>query len=493
MSLKDKLKQRASSASSSDLSLQDLPFAFKTELETICRKERINNLFSGLHKEQFVFIGLTPGNRFAFLSFYPRMGGYLSFRDIEMILDRSGIVHGTDLTRLNRYANHQEFTKSFVHILIASGPAVVAGKSGYLELLKRPYNSSNKPDLETFDPVGPEDEIGVVHPPVKGQSGMTVLGEEIPPPAIQFADFRTNNFIKSITTEERTVLISTTKGYLSRYNQELSIYPELVLNEDLTVHRGNLIFDSDVLVKGNTQENVTMNIGGNLTIEGTVRQTQILVDGNLIIHKGIFGKAETNVHVGGTMQCRYINEVNVDVEGNIHVEKEILNSHTWTRSRLASARCVIVGGTVFAHHGLDASHLGSEMGLKTLVVVGLDKREYRIEHQLLPKINDLKERLGKAEIMYPKATSQNKETLESHILDLKGEIESRENEIENFKRNMLEQDHSAQVCLDKGVYPGVTIMIGDQERHIMERIEGRVTILRDGDNIKVQKGNVPST
>ena len=492
MSLKDKLKQRAANAPSSDLFLQDLPFAFKTELETVCRKERINSIYNGLHKEQFVFVGLTPGNRHAFLTFDPRMGGFLSFRDVEMLLDRIGIIHGIDLTNLNRYSNNQELTKSFVHVLIASGTSVKAGKSGYIELLKRPYNSSNKPDLETFDQVAPEDEIAIAHPPVKGQPGMTVLGEEVSPPAIQLADFRTNNLIKTITTEEKTVLMSMSKGYLSRYNQELSIYPELVLNEDLTVHRGNLIFDSDVLVKGNTQENVTLNIGGNLTIEGTVSQTQIHVDGDLTIHKGIFGKSETNLYVGGTMRCRYINEVNLEAEGNVHVEKEILNSHTWTRSRLASARCVIVGGTVFAHRGIDASHLGSELGLKTLIVVGLDKREYQIEHKLLPEITDLKERLEKAEIMYPKATSQNKETLENHIMDLKGEIKSREYEIENFKRAMLEQDHSAQVCLEKGVFPGVTIMIGDRECRIMERIEGRVTILRDGDNIKIQKGKLPS-
>jgi uncharacterized protein (DUF342 family) len=169
------------------------------------------------------------------------------------------------------------------------------------------------------------------------------------------------------------------------------------------------------------------------------------------------------------------------------IEKEILNSQTWTHSRLSSPRSTIVGGALFAQKGIQCANIGSDLGLKTLIVAGLDKREYKIKHQLIPEIEDLKERLQKAEEIYPKATAQNKEALENHILDLKGEIESRETEIEHHQRNMHPQDHKSVIEVDKAIYPGITFMIGEAELLIMEKMSGPLKIVREGDKLNIER------
>jgi uncharacterized protein len=489
MNLKDKLNQRAAVSKTGDITQQDLPTDFRSRLQAFIKQERLITLHSGLFRDHYVFIGTTPGNRNAYMSVYLRQNGHIELEHLEMLLDQSGIVFGLQWEGLRNYCENKEVVKSFFNVAVAKGTAVTPGKSGHIELLKRPYNSTIKPDLENFDQVGPEEEIAIIHPPIRGIPGMSVMGEEIPAPAIQLADYRSNSSIKTVTSGDQTVLISTLQGYLSRYNQELSVHSELVLNEDITIHRGNLIYSSDVTLNGNISENVSLNIGGNLSIMGMVSQSHLAVDGNLLIDKGVFGKGECKISVGKNLNCRYLNEVELDCEGNICIEKEIFNSQIWTRTKCASPRAIIIGGSVFAHHGLDCLSLGSELGLKTLVTVGLDKREYRIEHELLPKIAELKEQLARAEEVFPKASSNTKESLLKHISELKNEIESRESEIAHFKEKMLEQDHTANISIKETLFPGVTVMVGNKDYTILEKLEGPLTVCREGDEIRFKKGS----
>ena len=488
MSLKDKLQHRAASNKMSDISQQDLPTESRNRLQAFIKQERLITLYSGLCRDHFVFLGASPGHRNAYASVYLRQNGRLELESLEMLLDQCGIVFGIFWEGLRNFCEAREITKSFFNVPVAKGTAVTPGKSGHIELLKRPYNSSIKPDLENFDQVGVEEEIAIIHPPIRGIPGMSVLGEEIPAPAIQLADYRTNSSIKTITSGEQTVLISTVQGYLSKYNLELSVHSELVLNDDINVHRGNLIYGSDVLLNGNVSENVSLNIGGQLNIIGMVSQSQIHVEGNLLIDKGVFGKGQSKISVGKNFSCRYLNEAEVDCEGYISVEKEIFNSQVWTRQKLTSPRATIVGGKVFAHEGMDVLALGSELGLKTLVVVGLDKREYRIEHELRPKIIELQEQLARSLEILPKASSTTKESLSKHIDDMKNEIASRQSEIEHFTSKMLPQNTEAKISIKETLYPGVTLMIGHKDYTILEKIEGPLTVCREGDEIRLKKG-----
>lgn len=488
MSLKDKLKQRAQVSNHiEEASLKDLPLAFRQDLLEFNRSERLKTVYSGIHKDQFVQVSLAPGNGSAFLSVYFRNDGYLSQDDIEIILSNVGVVHGLLLGALKPFFVGKVLKRSFKKLRVARGTAVTPGKSGHIELLKRPYNSSENRDLESFDQVAPEDEIAFVHPPIRGIPGMTVLGEEIAPPAIQMEELQVKSNINSVTSEDRTVLIATTAGYIVHYNNEISVNPELKIDKEVTIHRGNLVYGSDVTIMDNIREKVSMNIGGNLTVMGLVNEAQIHVDKNLTIDKGIFGKSESSIFIGAELKCRYLNEVTIDCEGSIGVEKEVLNSHVWTRSGVISPRAVLVGGTMFSHEDLELNAIGSELGLKSLVVVGLDKREYRIQHELMPLIEELKEKLASAEELLPTAPPQNKESLEDRIAELRGEIEARENEIRFFQDTMKEKNPEAKVTVHSGIFPGTTIMIANESYTVFEKIEGAVVLSLKEQNFKIER------
>lgn len=488
MSLKDKLRSRAKTLRSSDVSLQDLPLDFRKDLVEFTRKERLRNIFGGIHKDQFIQVSLAPGNNTAFISAFFRNQGYLTLDDIDVVLSNVGVVHGVNLGPLEQYLENGALRRNFKCISIAKGTPVTPGQAGHMDLRKRPYNSSDNLDLESFDQVAVEDEVAVLHPPIRGIPGMTVMGEEIHPPAIAMDDYRFNANIKALTDEEdRQVLIATVPGFLVQHNLEVNLHTELRIDKDITFHRGDLVYGSNVKVNGDICEKVSMNIGGDLVITGMISEAEIRVDDNLYIDKGVFGKQESSIYVGGRLVSRYLNEVNVDCEGDMSIEKEILNSHVWTRGRIDSPRVTVVGGTVFSHDGAEVQSIGSELGLKSLFVIGLDKREYRINHELLPEIEEFKEKVERAEEVLPNAPPDNKEKLEDQIAQWKGEISSREAEIEYFREKMKPQNPDAALIVQGTLFPGTTIMIAEKEYTAMERVSGPLKVFLDDGVFKFEK------
>jgi uncharacterized protein (DUF342 family) len=488
MGLKERLEQKAQSQKLADISYSDLPSGFKNRLDDFNRTNRLKTLFDGVVHTHYVQISTAPGQNSAYLSLYLRGDEHLDKTRISMLLSQVGIVHGVNLDALDPQMENGTFAKTFIGVEIAKGTPIELGKPGGIELFKRPYNSSSPQDLESFDEVAEEEEIAVVNPPLRGNPGMNILGEELPCPQLRTVDFRLNPNIKKLNTGDRISLVALTGGYLSKYNDEIAVNKELIISGDVTVHRGSLVYGYDVIVNGNICEKTNMSVGGNMRVKGLVSQSQIQVSGELEIDKGIFGKGDCKVHVQGNIHCVYMNETHLDCEGYIHIEKEILNSHTWTQKALNSPHAVIVGGDHFAQDRMEVASIGSDLGLKTLIVVGTDKREYEIDNRLLPEIENLKERLVRAKEMLSGANSNNREFIQKNVEELSNEIASREAEIEYNRSNMKERNPDASLIIKDAIHPGTIIVIGDAEKRVGENIMGPCILKADGQEIVIHKG-----
>jgi len=489
MGLKEKLDQKAHAHKLADISYSDLPSGFRDRIDNFNRTNRLKTLFDGVLHTHYLQISTAPGYNSAYLSVYMRGDELLDKTRISMLLSQVGIVHGIKLDALDPQMEHDRVIKTFIGIEIAKGTPIELGKPGGIELFKRPYNSSYPQDLESFDQIAEEEEIAVINPPMKGKSGTNVMGEEQPCPALRTIDYRLNPNIKRINTGDRISLVALTGGYLSKYNDEIAINKEFIVSGDVTVHRGSLIYDYEVIVNGNVCEKVSMSIGGNMRIKGLISQSQVQVRGDLEIDKGIFGKGDCKVSVQGNIHSVYINETHLECEGIIHVEKEILNSYTWTQKSMNSPGAVIVGGQHFAQDRMEVSSIGSELGLKTLIVIGIDKREYQIENVLAPQIENLKERRARAQQMLNGATRFNRDSLTKNVEDLNHEISSRESEIEYNQANMKPRNLKACLLVRDTIHPGTTIVICGAEKIVGEALKGTTMIRAEGNEIVITKVN----
>lgn len=488
MSLKDKLDKRAASLKKSNLnsSHKNLPDVYRHRLKESSLQKRLSILFSGWLQEQFVQIEVDPSHHRAFVSVYLPKGSVLGRSQLEVLVVQAGIVHGIDLGGVISPST-EHLDQSILHIVFAQATQAFPGSAGRVELLKRPYNSSTHPDLENFDPIEAEEEIALIIPPVKGVAGMSVLGKEIPTSSHLAAEYRTNTNIRAINDGERTVLVSNIKGVLSCYNHEIAINPELTIHNDITVHRGHLFSNINTIIKDNVLDNVSLTVTGSLRINGMVRQAHLDVSENLFINKGIFGKSESHVSVGGNFKAIYVNEVDLDCEGDVVITKEILNSHVWTRSSIESPLATIVGGTTFSQKDICVNTIGSELGIKTLIVAGIDKRNYRIKHDLQPKLEEKRSMIAKAEEILKGASTENKELIRKNIEDLKREVLSREMDIEQSREKCCPLNVDVKINIRQTIYPGVVILMGDQEYTVMEKIFGPVSAQLEQNSIHLRR------
>ncbi|MBF0198932.1 MAG: DUF342 domain-containing protein, partial [Planctomycetes bacterium] len=468
--------------------MQDLPRSFSEKLDNFVNNDRLRVLQSEFCQRHFLHLCISPSGLEAFLSLYKSpTADSLSLDDARSFLSTAGIVYGITEDHLKKFLNVDFFTTSFIGTMVALGRKSEAGEAGKIELLKRPYNSSHPRDLEEFDQVFAEEEIAHIIPPIKGVPGVNVLGEEIPCPFIQGVEYRFNQFIHTINTGDQVSLMASSNGYLKKYDSEISLNKEFKVSGDITIHRGNLIYANDVVVNGNICDNTSLNIGGNLNVNGMVEQCQLQVDKDLYINKGIFGRANCNVVVKGRINCKYINETEVECDGIVHVEKEILNSQIWCKDSLEAVNAVIVGGSLFSQDTLTAKTLGSELGLKTLICVGLDYQEYRIEKLLKPDIVELEEKILETKEHARKASGDNAAIIQEHIESMEGEKESKEQEIQYLEQHILKQNLKGEIIVSESIHPGVTMMIGFAEMTVKQTIVGPVKITwRDEENLLIQ-------
>ncbi len=488
MSLKDRIKTRLAAAGAPNIARDLLPADFQADVKRLMTHERLSELSHEARQGHYIEIDVSPQSMTAYLSACVNPDKPpLTREDLMMAVAAAGVTHGTTEDELRKRLQDGVLSRSAVGVLVARGTRPVAGRAGFVEMLRRPYNPKLENVLLVFDPVNEDEEIARVHPPERGTPGTNVLGEEVPCVMTAEAEYRLNYLIKTLKVGNETSLIAGARGHILQEDQSLTLVEVLHVSGDLTALRGALTYNNDTVIHGNICDNTMLNIDGNLQVLGTVGSTQMRVSGNLEVAQGVFGRGAAFLDIKGEVRSRYLDEARLFATGKVLVEKEALNSTLWTRDQFLGSSAAVVGGRTFAHEGMTVLALGSERGLSGLAVAGLDYQDWRIEKELKPKIAELEER---REIMTeefrrsnPKLKKAILETLEKLI----AEITSRKGEILSLQQHLKERNPRALIRVREAVYPGLTLMIAFTEFIVMEKIPGPVEFHLDRDNVRVRR------
>lgn len=477
MGLSDNLQKRINQTRNAKANIQDLPAEFNSRLTAFLSRSRANTIYSNFKRKHYLQIDLAPGKMEAYASVYlDSSSPELTHDEIHIALSTAGVNYGLTMKQLASRSSGSLIKQSFVGIVVSIGDKPIPGKAGYVDLLKRVFDPGTPNDLANFTPVVANEIIATVHPPVKGIPGSNVLGEEELPQQESHESYKLNKLIKSLNTGDKISLIALSNGHLRMRHNELILRKELTIGGEVTVGRGPLNYNDDVNINSNINENTSMQIDGNLYIAGMVSSCQMKVSGNIQIQQGIFGQAKAIIDVSKNLSSRYINETEVNCKQSVYVGKEIMNSQMWVQDRLEAAGAVLVGGYSFSLNGLTVGSIGSELGLPTLVCVGLDYNEYRIKNELEPALEDLELQLNEALEKSKIATGPNREVLAKHIRNLMGEIEQRKNEIKYMSEHLLAANERATIRVTDAIFPGTNLMIGFTEFNVKEKIKGPIEV-----------------
>lgn len=267
-------------------------------------------------------------------------------------------------------------------VIVANGISPIEGHDAYIELLKDPDKPFEVRDDEKIDfwsrstivTVHPGQEIAIKHPLENGKNGIDVTGAVAKAKPVKNVDFSFGEGLKR-DEENPLMLIATAEGQLKNEKGRLHVLPELEIHQDIDFAIGSIDFTGAVKIRGAVREGFHVVAQGNIEINGTIEGADIDSQGNIIIKGGVRGMSKGTIRANGDVSLSFGEQATIRSGGNILVEKAILHSRLYALKAVVALgsgkNAQIAGGRIEAGLEVSCNILGSEMGTKTEVVVGL--------------------------------------------------------------------------------------------------------------------------
>ena len=267
-------------------------------------------------------------------------------------------------------------------VVVATGIPPIEGKDAEIELIKDPDKPFDVRDDEKIDfwsrstivTVHPGQEIAIKHPLVNGKNGVDVTGGVAKAALVRNVEF---SFGDGLKRDEMNplLLIATAEGQLKNERGRLVVLPELDIHRDIDFAVGSIDFTGAVKITGAVRDGFHVAAQGNITINGPVEGADIDSQGVIVIQGGVRGMGRGTVRANGDISLSFGDNATIRSGGTILVKNAMLHSHLYAQTAVVALgsgkHSQIAGGRIEAGLEVACNILGSEMGTKTEVVVGL--------------------------------------------------------------------------------------------------------------------------
>ncbi len=425
-------------------------------------------------------VRISDNSMKAFVTFTaPRYSGcHLEYTEVIEELKLNGVVFGFREGEIDDYLNRMEYGKP---LLAAEGQFPVPGKDAYIDYrvsvdksgVRFEEDENGKVDfknLELLENVTAGQLLAVKVPAEEGIEGHTVTGKvlEVKEPK----DTEINHGKGTILSEDGTELTAEINGQVVFKRGVISVEPVYMVNGDVGLQTGNIVFLGAVVVTGSVQDNFSVKASGNIEVRGTVQKASLEADGDVIVHQGITGRDGARIEsLGGSVFAKFIQNAYISASNDVIVPEGIMHSDVDAGNRVISSgrRAKIVGGTIRAENEVNSRFIGGEGAARTDIMVGVAPR-------LLQRIADLKkqkeetdseiERLSmdiktlQSQQGSGRFTDEKQQMLDDYtdrvekLQETKTEVDS---ELEERNEYLSQLEPKGKVCIEKTLYPGVDL------------------------------------
>ncbi len=409
----------------------------------------------------------------------------LHIKQIEDFLNENGLIYGIDEKAINNFIENKLANKS---ILIAKGDKQIDADDGYVKYIHKSKNSIslnqdekgniNFKELNWFIQVEENDILAHKISPTEGVDGINIKGEKIKASKGKEYSFR---YGKNITvSEDGNALFAAKSGRLEYEGEKLSINDILIIKENVDTSTGNIKFGGDVIVRGDIKSGFSVDCAGSLEVMGVIEASNIKSGKDIVVKGGIQGSAKSLVYCKGNLVCKFIENANIFSESDI-ITDFIVHSNVNSSGSLTvkGKKGLIVGGEIQVKKDIVTNFLGSSMGTRTNIYMAVDPKQKielnknksnLLEYQkdlkrLQPLIEEGKVYLQKGllnsikKLNFVKALEEYNSVLQN-ITIAETDIIRLEKELSEIKYGFL--------TVKSGIYPGVSISIGNHKRHIKD-------------------------
>ena len=459
-------------------------------------------------------VNITEDEMKAFVHFSPPRfsGRHMEFDEVIEELRSAGVESGIRENQIREYLEAMDYSSP---LLAADGQRARNGRDAYIDYKVRVDKSrvqfeedeSGKVDfrnLELLENVVVGQVLAVKVPAEEGVPGRTVTNRIIP--ARSGKDTAMQYGKGTILSEDGTELTAEINGQVVFKRNKISVEPLYVVNGDVSLETGNIVFLGSVIVSGNVQDNFVVKAAGNIEVRGTVQKAFLEAEGDIIVHQGISGREEARIEsTGGSIFAKFIQNANIVSENDVVVPEGILHSNVDAGGRIYcnGRRARIVGGVIRAGDEVNARFIGADVATRTEVRVGINPKvlqQVSELEQMKVKIETELESLQKnlANLTNQRKTSKLNEQKEKMFQDLTSrnqKLGSRHNEIamelEELQAYIGMLEHKGKICAEKTVFPGVDIFIKN-EKFLVKDEYNYIKFSLEGDEIRLSEYEPPA-
>jgi uncharacterized protein len=360
----------------------------------------------------------------------------------------------------------------------------------------RPDGSVNFKERGLFPPVEKEALLAEMAPAEEGQPGLTVKGEEIPPPPPKLGELlggdnvrveESAGVVKVFASEDGGASVQTTEvtgpdGPITRHT--VSVRPVAQFAGDINYETGNIDFLGNVDVKGSVTGGFKLKASGAVNISGGVEAgAEVRAKGDLTVGLGIVGD-DTQVVSEGALTVKFIQDATVEAAGDVVVGSYIRGARVKSTGSVSvegkgGSGGGIIGGETWGPRGIKTRNIGSERSTTTFVAVGVDAEAYQayqkagqMVRQAEVLVKNLLKALGlkdldKEEIR--KLIGRNprkKGAIVQYVQKANKVVEMRETQIQERQRlgqKLAEAAKSAALEVQETAFARVRVRIGTEE------------------------------
>lgn len=313
--------------------------------------------------------------------------------------------------------------------------------------------------------------IAVLLLPLEGTPGRTLLGDEVSVNKPASVRLRAGKGVRTEEQDDRVLYHAAVCGRLQYKDGTVSVDEVYIIRGDVNLETGNISHTGTLVIQGDVKENSRIECKGEVLIKGLVEPADIVCGTDLTVAGGIVGDESHRIEVAGSLQARYLNDVNLRCGGDVTITSQIDYSQIECCGKVTVLKGRIAGSTVKAYKGIVVGTAGSNGARSTHLFPG---HSWRYEHHLeqrrpniiklqaaRDKINNAIAQLvvlGDLDAPRQQALAQLKAKLDQVEQVLRNEIAAQDREAEEHLRGAVRE-----VVVLTQLFAGVTIRIGNSQ------------------------------
>lgn len=436
----------------------------------------------------------SPTEKRFFIKNYPEIRAQLVKTGVRFILDEPESLDGKIVVAKGqppkkgspeRIELLPKFIKFSQQVKSKKGATIVAEESKDL-----------REQVQRIICVEKDEVIGKWHPAIPPIPGVNIWGETVEPPPIK--EEKNFELGENIYLDEKTKEIKAKiDGVVTIDKGKISILPEYVLKSDVDYSTGNIHFKGKKLsIIGDIKFGFKVICRGDLEIKGcTENKVTIEVEGNLIVD-GVIRGEETRVYVKGDAKLRGVEFANLTIDGNLYVKDYLIFSETKVNGELQSieGKGIIYGGKIYVTKNITLKTAGHPAQTKTEIFAGykpeIVENYFKLSEKELIFSDTLKKVLYGLELS-EKLKTEGRLTPDKERILTKLSIE-RDKLVEKLYhikeelkllREELEKLKGARIKILQRVYPNVILGIAELRHTVSSELSGPIVFYIEDDSI----------